>query len=80
MISEGPGDAFGFALFTEDMTDNPQGAKPELERVFDLFRTDASLPNEGEIREFLREAGCMRPGALECPRYNPDSLIWEVEP
>ncbi len=79
MISEGPGGKFGFALLIEDITDNPQGKKPAAERVYDIFRTNFSLPSEEEIRKLLTEAG-FPPGTLQCPKYNADSPIWVAVP
>ncbi len=79
MISEGPGGAFGFVLLIEDINDNPQDRKPELERTYDLFRTNFSLPDKAEIQKLLREAGYPR-DALECPKYNEDSPIWVAVP
>ncbi len=80
MISEGQGDAFGFALLIEDMTDNPQGKKKDLDRVYDLFRTNFSLPNAEELKTLLKEAGCLRGEDLQCPKYNEDSPIWVAVP
>ncbi len=80
MISEGPGGAFGFVLLIEDMTDNPQGKKKPADRVYDLFRTNFSLPNREEIESLLRKAKCLRPGKMECPPYNEDSPIWVAVP
>ncbi len=83
MISEGQGSAFGFALLIEDMTDNPQGKKKDLERVYDLFRTNFSLPNAAELKKLLEEANCIwgeEGGELQCPAYNADSPIWVAVP
>ncbi len=80
MISEGQGDAFGFALLIEDMTDNPQGKKPDAERVFDLFRTNFTLPKPDELKTLLQEANCLRTDELQCPTYNMDSPIWVAVP
>ncbi len=79
MISEGPGGKFGFALLIEDISDNPQGKKPAADRVYDIFRTNFSLPNEDEIRKLLRDAG-FPAGTLQCPKYNEDSPIWVAVP
>ncbi len=80
MISEGPGGAFGFALLIEDLTDNPQGKKKPQDRVYDLFRTNFTLPNHDEIKKMLEEAGCLMGGNLHCPVYNADSPIWVAVP
>ncbi len=79
MISEGPGGKFGFALLIEDITGNPQGKKPAAERVYDIFRTNFSLPSEENIRKLLNEAG-FPAGRLQCPKYNADSPIWIAVP
>ncbi len=79
LISEGPGGAFGFVLLMEDMTDNSQAKKPKNQRVYDLFRTNFSLPNQEEIKKLLEKEGCLM-GELQCPPYNEDSLIWVAVP
>ncbi len=79
LISEGPGGAFGFVLLIEDMTDNSQANKPKNQRVYDLFRTNFSLPNQDEIKQLLQKEGCLM-GELQCPPYNADSLIWVAVP
>ncbi len=80
MISEGQGDAFGFALLIEDMTDNPQGKKKPAERLYDIFRTNFSLPNQEEIKTLLQKANCLWHGGMNCPPYNEDSPIWVAVP
>ncbi len=79
-VSEGPGGAFGFMLFIEDIDGNPQGKKKSTERVYDIFRTNFSLPNQKEIRELLQKAKCLRGGEMEAPPYNEDSPIWVAVP
>ncbi len=79
-VSEGPGGAFGFTLLIEDIDENPQEKKKAADRVFDIFRTNFSLPNEAEIKSLLQKANCMRGNALQCPKYNPDSPIWVAVP
>ncbi len=79
MISEGPGGKFGFALLIEDIDGNPQGKKPAGDRVYDLFRTNFSLPSEEEISKLLSDAGFPLQ-KKQFPKYNPDSLIWVAVP
>ncbi len=79
-VSEGPGGAFGFMLFIEDIDGNPQGKKKSTQRVYDIFRTNFSLPNQTEIKELLQKARCLRPGEMEAPPYNEDSPIWVAVP
>ncbi len=78
MISEGQGAAFGYALFIEDLTDNPQGKKKDEDRVYDLFRTNFSMPDEAELSKLLQ--GYIWGDKMQCPRYNPDSPIWVAVP
>ncbi len=83
LVSEGPGGAFGFALLIEDLTDNPQSKKPAAERVYDLFRTNFSLPDEAKIKEMLNPPGgdnYLMDGDLHCPPYNADCPIWVAVP
>ncbi len=77
LISEGPGGAFGFVLLIEDMTDNPQSKKPAAQRVYDLFRTNFSLPDKEQLK---KELGDCLMGENEFPPYNADSLIWVAVP
>ncbi len=79
MVSEGPGGRFGFAVLIEDITDNPQGKKPASERVYDIFRTNFSLPSEQELIKLMSDAG-FPSGGLQCPKYNADSPIWVAVP
>ncbi len=79
-VSEGPGGAFGFTLLIEDMDGNPQGKLKSTKRVYDLFRTNFSLPNVTEIKQLLKKAGCLRAGEMEAPPYNEDSPIWMAVP
>ncbi len=78
MVSESGG-AFGFILFMEDMKDNPQAGKPVNERMFDLFRTNFSLPNAEELKEMLGERYLWK-GTVNALPYNPDSPIWVAVP
>ncbi len=79
MVSEGPGGRFGFAVLIEDINDNPQGKKPAADRVYDIFRTNFSLPNEADLKKLMSDAG-FPSGGLQCPKYNEDSPIWVAVP
>ncbi len=81
MVAETGGGAFGFILFIEDMTDNPQGKKPEEERLYDLFRTNFSLPNEAELRQLLTTGdNFLWRNEIKPLPYNADCPIWVAVP
>ncbi len=46
LLADTKGEQCGFALLVEDMSDNPQGDKPEAERCYNIFRTNFALPDE----------------------------------
>ena len=73
VVSEIPGGAFGFCLLIQDVSTPELKAKKQL----DLFRTNFSEPNQAEISKMI---GSHSMGAIEFPKYNPDSPIWIAVP
>ncbi len=73
------GGAMGFILFIEDMKDNPQMQKPKEKRLFDLFRTNFSLPNADELKGLLGDRYLWK-GTINALPYNADSPIWVAVP
>ncbi len=78
-VSETGGGAFGFILFIEDMKDNPQAKNPKEKRLFDLFRTNFSLPNADELKQLLGTRYLWK-GDIKALPYNADSPIWVAVP
>lgn len=82
LISEIPGNEFGYALLIEEL------GKKQLSGFVDgnlcmalqLFRTNATNPSEEKLREALRYDGedYMVGNTMECPPFDPDSPVWEV--
>lgn len=72
LVTDPAGGTFGFALLIEDV-DNPHliDGKP----LFDLFRTNFSLPDKDSLNEAIKKAG-IPASKMEFPPYNPDSYIW----
>ena len=73
LISEVPGGAFGFGLFSQDITEGTKGAS------IDIFRTNFSIPDMAEVQKMVSEAKCEM-GEMQCPKFNGDSPIWIAVP
>ncbi len=83
LISEIPGEEFGYALLLEEVGDTPSSGfhignpEPKLH----LFRTNRSYPTREKLIEALKFNGVdYRVGKiLECPEFEKDSLVWKVD-
>ncbi len=72
-ISEIPGGLFGFVLLLDDMSTDAAST-----RTFDLFRTNFSVPNKGELTAELQKHGSLK--GMDWPKFNADSPIWTAVP
>ncbi len=81
LISEVPGGAFGFALLIQDLTDPTEKKASNGAPILQLFRTNFYEPTKANIESALKTPEKdYRMGAMECPPYDADSLIWTARP
>ena len=79
LVAECPGGAFGFVLLLDEYNEETKSWNFPGKKL-DIFRTNFSEPDKKELEELLRKENCLMGGSMQCPPYNPDSLIWVAVP
>lgn len=79
LLSEIPGSEFGFVLLVEEVKGEPKTGtyRPWESPVLQLFRTNATFPEEERIREAMNDY--LVGEQIECPPFATESEVWKVD-
>lgn len=78
LLSEIPGCEFGFVLLIEEVKGEPKTGtyRPWESPVLQLFRTNATFPEEERIREAMNDY--LVGEQIECPPFAAESVVWKI--